>query len=215
MRVISIITAILCVLSAHSQSAKLSGVVTDNGTGEPVAFATVVVQPGAHAVATDVQGRFMFSLQPGNYTVNVTFVGYEPVSRQVAVNSDQHIAVSLKENTRVLQEVVVTAKENTGMTSGSRIDRDAMAHLQPTSLTDLMELLPGNISHDPDMGSVNSIKLRETGTLGPRAQPRRATTTTSRPWARCLWWTVHRSMVMPTCSRCREPMPLRPSTGAT
>lgn len=166
MRVISIITAILCVLSAHSQSAKLSGVVTDHGTGEPVAFATVVVQPGAHAVATDVQGRFMFSLQPGNYTVNVTFVGYEPVSRQVAVNSDQHIAVSLKENTRVLQEVVVTAKENTGMTSGSRIDRDAMAHLQPTSLTDLMELLPGNISHDPDMGSVNSIKLRETGTLG-------------------------------------------------
>ncbi|MDE7153805.1 MAG: TonB-dependent receptor plug domain-containing protein [Muribaculaceae bacterium] len=64
-----------------------------------------------------------------------------------------------------LTEVVVTAKELTGLTSVSRIDRDAMRHLQPTSFADILELLPGNISKDPDMGSANSISLRETGTL--------------------------------------------------
>jgi len=63
-------------------------------------------------------------------------------------------------------EVVVTARESGGMTSSSRIDRAAMEHLQPTSFTDLLELLPGNISQDPNMGAVNSITLRETGTLG-------------------------------------------------
>lgn len=65
-----------------------------------------------------------------------------------------------------LQEVVVTARESNGMTSSSRIDRAAMEHLQPTSFTDLLELLPGNISQDPDMGTANTISLRETGTLG-------------------------------------------------
>ena len=64
-----------------------------------------------------------------------------------------------------LKEVVVTARESGGMTSSSRIDRAAMEHLQPTSFTDLLELLPGNISQDPNMGAVNSISLRETGNL--------------------------------------------------
>ncbi|MDE5652546.1 MAG: TonB-dependent receptor plug domain-containing protein [Muribaculaceae bacterium] len=67
---------------------------------------------------------------------------------------------------RDLQEVVVTAKENKGLTTASRIDRDAMNHLQPTSFSDLLELLPGNISHDPDMSRNNAISLRETGNLG-------------------------------------------------
>ena len=65
-----------------------------------------------------------------------------------------------------LKEVIVTAREAGGMTSSSRISRSAMEHLQPTSFTDLLELLPGNISKDPGMGAVNSISLRETGTLG-------------------------------------------------
>lgn len=67
---------------------------------------------------------------------------------------------------RSLGEVVVTATTSTGLTSGSRIDRDAMKHLQPTSFADLLELLPGNISHTPDMGRANTITLRETGNIG-------------------------------------------------
>ena len=64
-----------------------------------------------------------------------------------------------------LREIVVTARESGGMTSSSRIDRSAMQHLQPTSFTDLLELLPGNMSQTPDMGSANTITLRETGNL--------------------------------------------------
>ena len=65
-----------------------------------------------------------------------------------------------------LDEVVVTAREGEGMTSASRIGKDAMKQLQPTSFTDLLELLPGNISQNPEMGKANTITLRETGNLG-------------------------------------------------
>lgn len=66
-----------------------------------------------------------------------------------------------------MQDVVVTAYESRGATSASRIDRKAMEHLQPSSFTDLVELLPGNVSKDPSMGSANLIKLREAGGTGP------------------------------------------------
>ncbi len=62
-----------------------------------------------------------------------------------------------------LHEVVITARESHGVTSGSKIDRSAMQHLQPTSFADLLELLPGNITQTPDMSKANTITLRETG----------------------------------------------------
>lgn len=65
-----------------------------------------------------------------------------------------------------LREVTVTATQPAGATSSSRIGREAMRHLQPTSFSDLMSLLPGGMSRTPDMTSVNSISLRETGTIG-------------------------------------------------
>lgn len=64
-----------------------------------------------------------------------------------------------------LAEVVVTASERVTPSTTSRIGRSAIAHLQPSSFTDLLELLPGNISRNPNLSSVNSISLRETGTL--------------------------------------------------
>lgn len=69
-----------------------------------------------------------------------------------------------------LDEVVVTAREGDGLTASSRIDRSAMTHLQPTSFTDLLELVPGNISKNPAMGEANLITIRETGTLGATGQ---------------------------------------------
>ena len=76
---------------------------------------------------------------------------------------DTRLDITLRSDNQ-LREVVVTATEAHGPVAASRIDRTAMTHLQPTSLADLMELLPGGVSRDPDMGTANTIALRETGT---------------------------------------------------
>lgn len=65
-----------------------------------------------------------------------------------------------------LREVVVTARAGGGPTTSSVIGRDAMQHLQPNSIADLMELLPGGYAQDPNMGEASTITLRETGTMG-------------------------------------------------
>lgn len=84
-----------------------------------------------------------------------------------AVSSFPVYATEKEDSVEHLRELVVIAREATGMTSSSRIGRDAMSHLQPSSFTDILELLPGNISKNPAMGKVNSIQLRETGNIGP------------------------------------------------
>ena len=67
------------------------------------------------------------------------------------------------QRTKVLSEVVVTASESRKATSASRIDVTALKHLQPSSFTDILELLPGGRAVDPAMGTVNSIRLRVAG----------------------------------------------------
>ena len=143
----------------------LSGMVRDVSSHEAIEFATVELSPGQHTVVSDAQGHYTISVDAGTYTLKVSFIGYKSQTKKITVNQNRILNFELDEDSQLLEEVVVTAKEQAGLTSASRIDRDAMAHLQPTSFTDLLELLPGNISHTPDMGSVNSIQLRETGNL--------------------------------------------------
>ena len=154
------------------RSAEVRGVVRDAASGEPVSFASVAVSPAPSAAAgavTGPSGEFIISLPPGSYTLSVSCPGYASLSRQITLSAGEELYdfdFSLADLSRQLGEVVVTARENTGLSTSSRIDRDAMNHLQPTSFADLLELLPGNISKDPDMTKSNTISLRETGNLG-------------------------------------------------
>ncbi len=64
-----------------------------------------------------------------------------------------------------IKEAVVTAQENHGLTSSSKIGSEAISHIQPSSVADLLELLPGGISRDPAFGSPQVVNLRAAGSL--------------------------------------------------
>jgi len=132
-------------------------------TDEALGFTTIVVAGTSYATHADANGRWVIRIPKGIYTITASFIGYDKTSRKFSATSDTVIDLSLKPSMSSLGEVVVTARENSGLASSSHIDRSAMEHLQPTSFTDLLELLPGNISTDPEMGSANTITLRETG----------------------------------------------------
>lgn len=145
---------------------RLTGHVSDPTDGEPLAGASVLIVPGGQVAATDLDGHFSLSLPAGTYTVKISYIGYTPLKKKINVDRDMSTSFHPRRSGVTLGEVTVTATESAGITSSSRIGRDAMAHLQPTSFTDLLELLPGGMAKDPDMNSVNSIALRETGVKG-------------------------------------------------
>lgn len=64
-----------------------------------------------------------------------------------------------------IKEVIVTAQESHGLTSGSKIGRDAISHIQPSSFADLLELLPGGTSANPALGAPQIVNLRAAGSL--------------------------------------------------
>ncbi|MCD0476659.1 TonB-dependent receptor [Flavobacterium sp. EDS] len=103
------------------------------------------------------------SIPSGNYKIKVSHIGYASIEKNLVFTSNQHLSFELTPISVELNEVVITATESRGMTSTSVIDKKAMQHLQPSSFTDLLELLPGGRSKDPVFNVSNHIKLREVG----------------------------------------------------
>lgn len=65
------------------ETAKISGVVTDAETGEPLPGANVIIQGTSFGAATDADGEYtILQIQPGLYTVSASFIGYATLQKQ-------------------------------------------------------------------------------------------------------------------------------------
>lgn len=158
-------------LSASAQNGyALTGTIRDAQTKEPLSFATIQLQTADQTrfgALSDQNGRYSFTRLPaGGYTAVVSYLGYDKMTKSFSISKNATLSFQLTSSALALNEVVITASESKGLTSASKIDRTAMEHLQPTSFSDLLELLPGGKSTDPDMGSANLIKIREAGSTG-------------------------------------------------
>lgn len=140
-------------------------------TGDAVEFAAVSLDNGIRHIGglTDDRGMYHAYIESGQWTVKVSSVGFIPYSDTISLLDSATVTATLSPTVKSIGEVVVTAKESHGMSSASVIDREAMSHLQPSSFTDLLELLPGNTSKDPVTGSANIAQLRTAGNVGDNA----------------------------------------------
>lgn len=112
---------------------------------------------------SDENGYAVFTVDKGKCEIVVSHISYETFALTTDIVADRTISIKMTEKKQQLREVVVTASESKKISSTSYIGRDAMQQLQPTSISDLMELLPGGISQTPTLTQVNSPALRETG----------------------------------------------------
>ena len=81
----------------------------------------------------------------------------------MTLSGDLQCTLRLHATAISLGEVTVTAQEKKGLTSTSVIDRTAMQHLQPSSFSDLLSLLPGGMTATPHTNVANVARLREVG----------------------------------------------------
>ncbi len=98
---------------AHAQAActfRLSGRVTDHRTGQPLAFAHVVLAGTDRGTYSDEQGRFQFGrLCPGQYTIQATHVACAPVQHNFYLRQDTALTLVLDHQVTALSEVVVAS----------------------------------------------------------------------------------------------------------
>ena len=156
-------------LSAQSASGRmrtLSGTVTEYGTGLPVVGAAVQLGEDYLWTTTDIDGNFSFEkIQPGTYVLEVSCLGYVPVSVEADLRKDVGgLKISLHESSLALDEVVVTAQRaKDGLSTSHSLGRDALNHLQLSNMTDVASLLPGGKTVNPDLTAENAFSLREGG----------------------------------------------------
>lgn len=156
----------LPLLTKAQKFVTISGTVTDVDDNEPLPSAIVsFIGNNSRSTFADNDGHYTLRIVAGEkYQLKVTYVGYQPYAKTIIADKDTNINPGLKSRLN-LSEVTVTAKEGQGPVTKSIIGRDAMSLLQPSSISDLMELLPGGYSKDPNMGVANIIQLRETGSM--------------------------------------------------
>ena len=163
MRRTAYILLMLCAAIANAQNYKVSLTVTERSTREPVVMGTVVLEPSGQATVTDMKGQATISNVPqGRYTLIVRYVGFEPYRQQLNItNRDLDLKVMLTESSLALKEVTVTAKtRENGASTSSIIGRQAIDHLQATSLADVMQLIPGQLMDRPDLTQQQGLQLR-------------------------------------------------------
>ena len=87
------------------EATSVSGEVLDQ-QGEPLIGVTVGIEGKGSVAATDIDGRFTVKARPGD-VLTFSFIGYAPA--KVKVTGAGPITVTMTEDTKTLDEVVVTA----------------------------------------------------------------------------------------------------------
>ena len=137
---------------AFAQAGKVTGVVADSSSGEPLPGVNVVVVEEQVGASTNQQGQFtILNVQPGTYTVRLSFVGYQTkIIQGVEVNAGLTTSleeVKLAEEEVGLQEVTVTAQDEVVKEdiSGSRVDVsvERVESTPVTNINEVVELQPG------------------------------------------------------------------------
>lgn len=160
--------------------AQIKGTVTMEGeAAEPVAFATVHLLPQNVYSTTELDGTYQFkNVEPGKTNISIQFVGMETIDTLVNLSAGKEYVFNfvMKETNFRLDEVTVLAEQSkAGEATASNISRQAIDHLQASTIKDVMQLLPGASLQNSNMSVANNIYIR---TIAPTGTSRSATTAT-------------------------------------
>jgi TonB-linked SusC/RagA family outer membrane protein len=155
------------------QTKRITGVVSD-ATG-PVIGANVVEKGTTNGVITGIDGDFSLNVKPGA-TLVISYLGY--TSQEIKVGSQSIINVTLKEDSELLDEVVVvgygTMKKSDLSGASVSMGEDK---LKGSIITNLDQSLQGRaagvtaVSTSGAPGSSSSIRVRGQATINANAEP--------------------------------------------
>ena len=146
-KMLFLVALLLCNLS-FSQSSSLSGKVTD-AKGEAVIGANVVLSSGSKSTSTNAEGVYSFSgLTDGSVTVTVSYIGLATAKKTVDVKGNTTLDVQLQDDSKVLEEVVVTGVVNPrakikSSVSITTLDVKQVEQSAPRSTAEIFRTIPG------------------------------------------------------------------------
>ena len=157
------------------QDAACKGVVKD-ATGEPIIGVSVIVKGTTNGAVTDIDGNFSLANVKKGATLRFTYLGYNP---QEVVYNGQPLNITLVEDSKALDEVVVTALgiKKDAKKLGYAVSTVSSADLTKTGSSNIAAGLYGKatgvrIQSAPGGGtSAVSISVRGLSSISGNTQP--------------------------------------------
>lgn len=131
MKKFTLLAVLLLSQLIFSQKGVISGKVIDEAMNDSLPFASVMAKGTTTGNSTDFDGKYSFEIEPGNYTIVFSFVGYTTVEiSDVSVVDGQEtiVDVVMKPSSSSLKEVVIT-------TTSRKNTEKAIINLQKKSAT--------------------------------------------------------------------------------
>ncbi len=146
----SFILMAFCLMTSVIASGQfaISGRVVDRTDGNTLPGAHVVIEGTYKGVFTDRDGQFRIeNLEAGDHVLQVTFIGYDPVYKEVGLTTDRDLEITLQRRATLTEEVVVSAVRAEGRA--------------PVTYTNISreELAPRNLGQDLPMLLTNTPSL--------------------------------------------------------
>lgn len=133
----------------------LSGNIKDEINGEALIGVTVFIKELKSGTVTNSYGFYSISVPKGDYTVEISYVGYEPISKKIALNQPVKQDFEIKTAANEIEELVVTSKRRDENVTLNRMSaqqvsiatiRKMPALMGEVDLLKAVQLLPGVVS---------------------------------------------------------------------
>ena len=122
--------------SLMAQKGTVTGTVTD--TDGPLIGVTVIVEGSAIGSITDFDGNYSISLDPGNYTITASYVGYGAESQEVNITSGGTTTADFTLSQGILVDEVVVI----GSRASSRTNTDSPVPIDVINVKSLKNVAP-------------------------------------------------------------------------
>lgn len=154
----------LAIMAAEPTKVTVSGCCRLANDGEPLCYATVRVKELNLSMLTDQNGRFEFPAVDGEeYTVVVSYINCVEQEVKIKADARKTWSIALEEQSYALNEVEVMAEYDPQKGSAATINQQALEHIQPTNVADVLQLMPGGLFQQNDATGFNRISLRQSG----------------------------------------------------
>ena len=157
------------------QQLSITGVVTDTN-GDPLPGVSILIKGTTQGTATDSNGAYSMTVPNENATLVFSFIGF--VSQEILTGNRHTINVTLVDDTRQLEEVVVvgygTVKKANLTGAVGQIGGKQLVNRSVPYLSQALEGKVAGLNVTTDNGapgSTQSINLRGYTGLGTRAEP--------------------------------------------
>ena len=126
------------------QAQNITGTITDENTGEPLPFATVVNLSTTETTVTDLQGKFQLEGVEKKDTLEITLMGYEPQKMLATTGLEVRLhAVSLTMNEMVISTNREQEKRTEAPVAISGISSGTIEDNKPTTIDQVLNQTAG------------------------------------------------------------------------